>query len=138
MARRAALSVAFLGAIAVRSSSAQSSPTTPDPATLRRSSFTWNQAEIEFGFGHWDAVFPTRPVPRGTRVRPLPAGKPLAALLSGTPGGEELERFIVNEKVTWLHRWALTRGVPGGVFAGEPDVPADIAAAADRTLRTAR
>jgi CubicO group peptidase (beta-lactamase class C family)/peptidoglycan/xylan/chitin deacetylase (PgdA/CDA1 family) len=102
MAPRAALYVAFFGAIAARSGSAQASPTTPDPATLRRSSFTWTQAEIEFGFGHWDAVFPTRPVPRGTRVRPLPAGKPLAALLPGTPGGEELERFIANEKVAGL------------------------------------
>jgi len=102
MAPRAALCVAFFGAIAARSGSAQASPTTPDPATLRRSSFTWTQAEIEFGFGHWDAVFPTRPVPRGNRVRPLPAGKPLAALLPGTPGGEELERFIANEKVAGL------------------------------------
>jgi len=68
MARRAALYAGILGAIAVRSGSAQSSPTTPDPATLRRSSFTWNQAEIEFGFGHWDAVF--RPV-RSREARAL-------------------------------------------------------------------
>jgi len=32
--------------------------------------------------------------------------------------------------VSWLHRWALTRGLRGSVFAGEPEVPADIAAAA--------
>jgi CubicO group peptidase (beta-lactamase class C family) len=99
---RAALCVAFLGALVARPGIAQSSPTTPDPATLRRSSFTWNQAELEFGFGHWDAVFPTRSIARGTRVRPLPAGKPLAALQPGTPGGEELERFITNEKVAGL------------------------------------
>ena len=34
--------------------------------------------------------------------------------------------------ITWLHRWGLTRGVPKGTFAGEPEVPADIAAAAER------
>lgn len=26
--------------------------------------------------------------------------------------------------ITWLHRWALTRGMPGSIFAGEPEVPA--------------
>lgn len=29
--------------------------------------------------------------------------------------------------ITWLHRWALTRGTPGKVFQGEPDVPEWIA-----------
>jgi peptidoglycan/xylan/chitin deacetylase (PgdA/CDA1 family) len=31
--------------------------------------------------------------------------------------------------ITWLHRWALTRGLKGAVFAGEPEVPASITAA---------
>jgi len=26
--------------------------------------------------------------------------------------------------ITWLHRWAMTDGKPGTIFAGEPDVPA--------------
>jgi len=102
MVRRAALCIGLLGTIAARPGHAQSSPATVDPATLRRSSFTWNQAEIEFGFGHWDAVFPTRPIPRGNSVRQLPAGKPLAALAPGTPGGDELERFMVNEKTAGI------------------------------------
>jgi peptidoglycan/xylan/chitin deacetylase (PgdA/CDA1 family) len=28
--------------------------------------------------------------------------------------------------ISWLHRWALTRGMPGSTFAGEPEVPARI------------
>ena len=32
--------------------------------------------------------------------------------------------------ITWLHRWALTRGTPGSAFGGEPSVPAHIEAAA--------
>ena len=34
--------------------------------------------------------------------------------------------------ITWLHRWAMTRGLPGSTFRGEPEVPADIVAAAER------
>lgn len=34
--------------------------------------------------------------------------------------------------ITWLHRWALTRGTPGSVFAGEPTVPAWIEALSRR------
>ena len=47
------------------------------------------------------------------------------------------DTYVGPAGITWLHRWALTWS-PGGVFAGEPDVPPDIAAAADRALRTAR
>ena len=40
------------------------------------------------------------------------------------------DTYIGPAGITWLHRWALTRGLRGSVFAGEPEVPADIAAAA--------
>ena len=40
------------------------------------------------------------------------------------------DTYVGPGGITWLHRWALTRGLRGAVFAGEPDVPADIAAAA--------
>ncbi len=33
--------------------------------------------------------------------------------------------------ITWLHRWALTRGERGGFFAGEPGVPAFVQAVFD-------
>jgi peptidoglycan/xylan/chitin deacetylase (PgdA/CDA1 family) len=42
------------------------------------------------------------------------------------------DTFVGAAGITWLHRWALTRGLRGSVFAGEPAVPADIAAAAER------
>lgn len=31
--------------------------------------------------------------------------------------------------ISWLHRWAITRGMPGSTFASEPEVPAYIAEA---------
>jgi hypothetical protein len=34
------------------------------------------------------------------------------------------DRYIGPAGITWLHRWAITRGLPGSVFHGEPDVPA--------------
>lgn len=40
------------------------------------------------------------------------------------------DAYVGPAGITWLHRWAITRGVKGSVFAGEPEVPADIAAAA--------
>jgi len=40
------------------------------------------------------------------------------------------DTYVGPSGITWLHRWALTRGMRGAVFAGEPEVPADIAAAA--------
>jgi hypothetical protein len=81
---------------------AQSPPSVRSINELRRSSFTWNPAEIEFGFANWDRVFPGREVRRGARVRELPAGPPIVALSSGTAGGDELERFITEQKVAGL------------------------------------
>jgi CubicO group peptidase (beta-lactamase class C family) len=76
-------------------------PSPIDPASLRRSSFTWTQPEREFGFGHWDEVFPGRMVERGHTSRPLPAGRPLPGLESG-PHAAALDRFIADEKVAGL------------------------------------
>jgi hypothetical protein len=42
------------------------------------------------------------------------------------------DTYVGPAGITWLHRWGLTRGVPRATFAGEPEVPADIAAAAAR------
>ncbi len=82
--------------------SPQSPPTAFDPAALRRPIYTWTQPERVFGLAHWDAVYAARMVARGTRVRPLPAGKPFAALRPGTPGGEALDRFIRDQQVAGL------------------------------------
>ena len=48
------------------------------------------------------------------------------------------DTYVGPAGITWLHRWALTRGLRGAVFAGEPEVPADIAAAAERAQRSTR
>jgi peptidoglycan/xylan/chitin deacetylase (PgdA/CDA1 family) len=33
------------------------------------------------------------------------------------------DTYVGPAGITWLHRWALTRGMRGDVFAGEPEVP---------------
>ena len=48
------------------------------------------------------------------------------------PAYRSADTYVGPAGITWLHRWGLTRGVPRGTFAGEPEVPADIAAAAER------
>jgi len=40
------------------------------------------------------------------------------------------DRYVGAAGITWLHRWALTQGRRGAVFAGEPEVPAWIERAA--------
>ena len=42
------------------------------------------------------------------------------------------DSYVGPAGMTWLHRWALTRGLRGAVFAGEPEVPAAVAAVAAR------
>ena len=45
---------------------------------------------------------------------------------------QSADTYVGPGGFTWLHRWALTRGMPGATFAGEPEVPPDIAAYAGR------
>jgi peptidoglycan/xylan/chitin deacetylase (PgdA/CDA1 family) len=33
------------------------------------------------------------------------------------------DRYVGDAGITWLHRWAMTQGRRGAVFAGEPEVP---------------
>jgi peptidoglycan/xylan/chitin deacetylase (PgdA/CDA1 family) len=33
------------------------------------------------------------------------------------------DTYVGPAGITWLHRWALTRGMRGAVFVGEPEVP---------------
>jgi CubicO group peptidase (beta-lactamase class C family) len=94
--------VVVLAAVCATNGAGQASTNAPDPATLRRSSFTWSQAEREFGFAHWDAVYSGRLVPRGIQVRGLPSGTPLASLSPGTVGAQAIDRFINDEKVAGL------------------------------------
>jgi CubicO group peptidase (beta-lactamase class C family) len=73
-----------------------------DPASLPRSSFTWNEEQLRVGFAYWDSVFPGREVPRGAEVRALPLGPPLRAFSAGGALEKELERFIAEQEVAGL------------------------------------
>jgi CubicO group peptidase (beta-lactamase class C family) len=100
--RKASASVGICLALFGADAAAQPSPIPLDPATLRRSSFLWSQAEREFGFANWDAVYSGRSVLRGATVRALPIGAPFALFKSGSPGAQAMERFIADEKVAGL------------------------------------
>ena len=39
------------------------------------------------------------------------------------PAYASKDEFVGPGGITWLHRWALTQGKRGGIFAGEPVVP---------------
>jgi peptidoglycan/xylan/chitin deacetylase (PgdA/CDA1 family) len=51
------------------------------------------------------------------------------------PVYQSRDEYVGAGGITWLHRWALTRGVRGSALAGEPEVPRDISAAAQRSAR---
>ncbi|HET6960355.1 MAG TPA: polysaccharide deacetylase family protein [Vicinamibacterales bacterium] len=40
------------------------------------------------------------------------------------------DTFVGTGGITWIHRWALTRGMPKTFYAGEPEAPAFVADAA--------
>jgi peptidoglycan/xylan/chitin deacetylase (PgdA/CDA1 family) len=42
------------------------------------------------------------------------------------------DTYVGAGGISWLHRWAITRGMPGTTFVGEPEVPPDIRAVAAR------
>jgi peptidoglycan/xylan/chitin deacetylase (PgdA/CDA1 family) len=46
------------------------------------------------------------------------------------PAYQSRDTFTGSGGITWLHRWALTKGVSPEFFRGEPDVPAFVAKAA--------
>jgi CubicO group peptidase (beta-lactamase class C family) len=100
--RKAIGTASIVVALCAADATAQPPTSTMDPATLRRSSFLWSQAEREFGFANWDAIYSGRTVPRGARVRVLPAGPSFELLKPGTPGAQAMERFITDEKVAGL------------------------------------
>jgi CubicO group peptidase (beta-lactamase class C family) len=96
----------------------------PTVESVRRKPwYTWNQADLVFGFSHIDQVYPARKIPRGERDRELPMGPPISRLAKGTPAGDSLETFIVEQKVAGmivlrdgrirLERYALGYGPTG-------------------------
>jgi hypothetical protein len=46
------------------------------------------------------------------------------------PAFQSPDTYVGPGGITWLHRWALTRGMPKGFYAGEPAVPAFLSEAA--------
>lgn len=60
---------------------------------------------------------------RGYRFVPL-------AQAVADPAYDSADTYTGPAGISWLHRWALTRGVEPAFFAGEPDVPEWLAAAA--------
>jgi CubicO group peptidase (beta-lactamase class C family) len=62
----------------------------------------WNQEEREWGFLRWSTLYETRPVRRGTRVRPLPVGTPLQAFARGGAQAAYLDDYLTTQKVAGL------------------------------------
>jgi hypothetical protein len=46
------------------------------------------------------------------------------------PAYQSADTYVGAGGITWLHRWALARGMPKAFFAGEPEVPSFVADAA--------
>ena len=46
------------------------------------------------------------------------------------PAYQTLDTYVGPAGITWLHRWALTKGMPKAFYAGEPETPAFVAEAA--------
>jgi CubicO group peptidase (beta-lactamase class C family) len=95
----------FLAGIAASGAGAQSAPPQAPAspyASLRRPTNTWSQADREIGFAHWDSIWPSRAVRRGTKVRPLPVGAPLAAFAPGTENAAWLDGYFDAQKVAGL------------------------------------
>ncbi|MBK7351725.1 MAG: polysaccharide deacetylase family protein [Gemmatimonadetes bacterium] len=68
------------------------------------------------------------------RIAGLLAGRgytaiPLAQALAD-PVYRSDDRYTGPAGMSWLHRWAITRGLPGSTFRGEPEVPEWVQAAA--------
>ena len=54
---------------------------------------------------------------------------PLAEAVAD-PAYDSLDEYVGPAGISWLHRWALTRGVEKGFFRGEPETPEWVATAA--------
>ena len=82
-----------------------------DPQDLaRRPMSAWTQAEREFGFAHWDRLYPARVIARGPSVHALPQGAPLAGFAPGGAGARQLQRNVEEFRlagIVVLHRGQL-------------------------------
>jgi CubicO group peptidase (beta-lactamase class C family) len=99
--RRVLIALLLTGASVSRVAS-QTTPSASPYASLRRPTTTWSQADREIGFAHWDSIFPSRDVPRGTKVHPLPKGAPLGAFAPGTENAAWLDGYFAQQRVAGL------------------------------------
>lgn len=114
---------AFQGSLAADTPARAGRPAERTPASFRGLPVTWSQANREFGFANWDAIFPTRVVPHGTAVHPLPAGPPLPTFSRGGAGALKLDRYATDYKLAGivvlhegrirLERYALSDSAAG-------------------------
>jgi CubicO group peptidase (beta-lactamase class C family) len=101
--RVSSLIVATLGlALTLGFNSSSHAQDTPDPASLPKNSFIWNQEELALGFQHYDEVFDGREVSKGEIVRELPQGLPIAAFTASGDKAKELEDFLTEQMVGGL------------------------------------
>src|SRR5262245_31394424 len=105
--RRGVIALFLVAGLPAPRAGAQATPPPPQApaspyASLRRPTSTWSQADREIGFAHWDSIWPSRDVPRGTKVHPLPVGAPLAAFAPGTENAAWLDGYFDAQKVAGL------------------------------------
>lgn len=124
MFRRVWISVAISALWLTSVAHAQdSNPTEIDPKTLNTLTSKWTQPQKEWGFLHYDQVFPNRKIARGPAVRPLLDGNALSTFSDGGVGAERLQDLIDNHKLAGivvlhdgklrLERYALGHSVTG-------------------------
>ena len=74
-----------------------------DPQALaRRPLGQWTQAEREFGFAHWDRLYPARLIARGPSVHILSQDAPLAGFAPGGAGALLLQRSVDDAKLAGI------------------------------------
>ena len=79
-------------------------------AMARRPIAVWTQAEREFGFAHWDQLYPARVIAGGPSVHALPQAAPLAGFAPGGTGTLQLQRNVDDfglAGIVVLHRGQL-------------------------------
>ncbi|MBN8726778.1 MAG: beta-lactamase family protein [Xanthomonadales bacterium] len=76
-------------------------PATRSIGEQREDVLFWSQAQRDAGFRHMQAQFPSHMVAHGSRVHPLPAGRPLS-LGEAEGGGAWLGRYMAENRIAGL------------------------------------
>jgi CubicO group peptidase (beta-lactamase class C family) len=110
-----------------------------DPQALASRPMTaWIPAEREFGFSHWDQLYPARVIARGSKVHALPQVTPLAGFAPGGAGALRLQGQVDDFQlagIVVLHRGQLRlEHYAGGFGAGGRWVSFSVAKSLTGTL----